>query len=300
VSLHGVYCAAATPVDAGGAIDRQRFQKHVRTLIADGCNGIALLGTTGEANSFSIAERRGLLEAALEAGIAPAQLMPGSGLCAAPDTIELTRHALSLGVTKVVMLPPFYYKQPSDDGLYAAYARIIDSIGDARLKIVLYHIPQMSAVPLSHALIARLIKAFPDTVVGIKDSSGDIGNMLAMVKAFPGFAVFAGADPLMKPLLEAGGAGCITATSNLIGKELATVFHNFADPARASDVEAAQARIVALRNISNTFVQIPTVKALIAGRYKDDTWTNVRPPLVALNAGQRNTIDAAVAALDGA
>lgn len=297
MSITGVFCAASTPVTATGAVDTARFIAHAKNLLADGCHGVALLGTTGEANSFSIAERKALLEAAIASGIAPGHLLPGTGLCAVADTVELTKHALSLGVTQVVMLPPFYYKNVSDDGVFNAYARIFDSIADERLRVILYHIPQMSAVPISHALIERLLKVYSKTIVGIKDSAGDFANMQAMLKAFPGFSVLAGADPLMKPLLEAGGHGCITATSNLVGKQLATVFAHFADPAKSAELEAAQARIVAVRNISNKYVQIPAIKALIANRYGDNSWTEVRPPLVKLTREQCNDIDASVSAL---
>jgi 4-hydroxy-tetrahydrodipicolinate synthase len=296
MSIRGVFCAAATPVTETGGIDTPRFIAHAKNLIADGCHGVALLGTTGEANSFSIAERKALLEAAVSAGIAPSQLLPGTGLCAIPDTIDLTRHALSLGVTQAVMLPPFYYKNVSDDGVFDAYARIFDSIADDRLHAILYHIPQMSAVPIGLSLIERLLMAFPKTIVGIKDSAGDFSNMQAMLKAFPGFSVLAGADPLMKPLLEAGGHGCITATSNLVGKQLATVFAHYADASKANAVNAAQSHIVAVRNISNKFVQIPAIKALVALRYGDDAWANVRPPLVKLAAGQ--SAELAMAARD--
>jgi 4-hydroxy-tetrahydrodipicolinate synthase len=286
MSIKGVFCAAATPVTEAGNIDTPRFIAHAKNLIADGCNGVALLGTTGEANSFSIAQRKALLEAALAAGIQPAQLLPGTGLCASPETVDLTRHALSLGVTQVVMLPPFYYKNASDEGVFNAYARVFDAVADDQLRVILYHIPQMSAVPISHGLIERLLKSFPKTVVGIKDSAGDFANMQAMLKAFPEFSVLAGADPLMKPLLEAGGHGCITATSNLVGRQLATVFAHHADATKTAEVESAQARIVAVRNISNSFVQIPAIKALVAHRYSDAAWANVQPPLIKLSSEQ--------------
>ncbi len=297
MSIKGVFCAASTPVTATGNVDTARFVAHAKNLLSDGCSGVALLGTTGEANSFSTAERKSLLEAAVSSGIPPAHLLPGTGLCASDDTVDLTRHALALGVTQVVMLPPFYYKNVSDDGVFSAYARVFDSIADERLRVILYHIPQMSAVQISHGLIERLLKAFPNTVVGIKDSAGDFANMQAILKAFPGLSVLGGADPLMKPLLEAGGHGCITATSNLVGKQLATVFAHFANPAMADEVEAAQARIVAVRNISNKYAQIPAIKALIAHRYGDDAWTEVRPPLVKLTGEQCSEIDAAMAQL---
>jgi 4-hydroxy-tetrahydrodipicolinate synthase len=234
MKLHptGVFCAALTPLQADLSPDLPVFVAHCRRLIEQGCDAVALLGTTGEANSFSVDERKALLDAAIDGGIAPDRLMPGTGVAALPETIALTRHALSRGVTTVVMLPPYYYKGVTDEGVYAAYAHVLDTIADDRLRVVLYHIPQMSAVPLSHDLVARLRAQYPATVVGIKDSSGELANMTALVERFPGFSVLAGADPLMLPLLKAGGAGCITATANLIAADLAIVFRYFAVPTR--------------------------------------------------------------------
>lgn len=295
----GVYCAAATPFNADFSPDLPRFAEHCRRLLAAGCDGIALLGTTGEANSFSVAERQQLLDTALAAGIAPGQLMPGTGACAAADTVALTKHALDNGVTRVVMLPPFYYKGVSDDGLFAAYARTIDAIGDARLDIILYHIPQMSAVPLSFGLIGRLRDAYPDIVVGIKDSSGDFDNMKGMVETFPGFSVFAGADPLMLPMLRLGGAGCITAVANLIAADLALVYRNWTDPAKEAEIAAAQERITAMRVLANRFPQIPSVKSLLAHRTGHDGWRLLRPPLMPLEESQRRELGEALDAMAG-
>ena len=283
--IGGVFCASATPLKADLSPDLGALAAHAQALIADGCDGIALLGTTGEANSFSLTERRAILEAAV-AAVGADRLMPGTGVNALPETVELTRHALSLGVTRVVMLPPCYYKGVSDEGLFAAYAQVIDTIGDARLKVVLYHIPQVSGVPISHDLIDRLVTAYPDTVVGIKDSAGKIDNMQAMIARFPGFSVLAGADPLLLPLMGMGGAGCITATSNLVADSLATVFRHHADPAQAGQVAAAQARINAFRDLSNSYTQIPAIKAMVAFRHGAALWTRTRPPLVGLTADQ--------------
>ena len=185
--LTGVFCAALTPLDGDGNPDQAAFRAHCRWLLDEGCTGIAMLGTTGEANSFSSEERKTLLEAALAAGIKPGELLPGTGVAAVTETAELTKHALSVGVTSVVMLPPFYYKGVSEDGLVAAYSEIVDRIADDRLRVVLYHIPQMSAVPITHDAIARLRDRYPGTFVGIKDSAGDLVNMKAMVERFPGF-----------------------------------------------------------------------------------------------------------------
>lgn len=279
--IRGVYCASATPVNADLSPDLGALAAHAQALIVDGCDGVALLGTTGEANSFALPERKAILEAAARA-VGPERLMPGTGVNALPETIDLTRHALSLGITRVVMLPPSYYKGVSDEGLFRAYAQVIEAIGDTRLQVVLYHIPQVSGVPISHDLIERLVTAYPRTVVGIKDSAGKIENMAAMIERFPGFSVLAGADPLLLPLMGMGGAGCITATSNLVADSLATVFRHHADPARTAEVEAAQARINAFRDLSNSYVQIPAIKAMVAYRHGAALWTRCRPPLVGL------------------
>lgn len=293
----GVFSAAATPLDADGNPDLERFSAHCRRLLGEGCHGIALLGTTGEANSFSVRERIAILESAVGAGIPADKLLPGTGVAATPDTVELTRHALSLGVTKVVMLPPFYYKGVSDDGLFAAYSRILDAIADDRLQVILYHIPQVSGIPLSLSLIERLIAAYPEQVVGIKDSAGDFNSMQGLVEALPGFSVLAGADPLMLPLLKVGGAGCITATSNLVADSLRIVYDHVHDPERLADVEAAQARINAFRTLSNSYVQIPTIKAMIGLKTGEEGWRRTRPPLMPLGDAEHATLAARFAEL---
>jgi 4-hydroxy-tetrahydrodipicolinate synthase len=282
----GVFSAALTPLTAELMPDHAAFAAHAQWLLAEGCDGIAMLGTTGEANSFSVAERKALLEATVAAGVAPGKLLPGTGVAAFTETVELTRHALSCGVTGVVMLPPFYYKGVSDDGLFAAYSEVLQRIGDTKLRVVLYHIPQMSAVPISHEVIERLVKAYPDAVIGIKDSSGDLANMEAMVSRFPGFSVLAGADPVMLPLRRKGGAGCITATSNLVARDLAFIFRNALDESKAADVDAAQARVVAARNKASKYPQMASLKAMMAHRTGQPGWMRLRPPLLPLTAEQ--------------
>ncbi|MDR3523435.1 MAG: dihydrodipicolinate synthase family protein [Acetobacteraceae bacterium] len=280
----GVFSAALTPLNADLSPDHASFLTHCRYLLDEGCTGIAMLGTTGEANSFSAKERMALLDAVVKGGIAPDRLLPGTGVAAFSETVELTRHALSVGVTTVVMLPPFYYKGVSDDGVFAAYSEILQRVADDRLRVVLYHIPQFSAVPISHDVIARLLAAYPGTITGIKDSAGELSNMIAMVERFPGFSVLAGADPLLLPLLRAGGAGCITATSNLVARDLAFIAAHYAAPDRVAELDAAQARVVAARNRVSKFAQIPSIKALTAERTGQPGWRRMRPPLLALNA----------------
>ncbi len=228
-----------------------------------------------------------MLEAVVDSGVAPGKLLPGTGVASFMETVDLTRHALSLGVTTVVMLPPFYYKGVTDDGLFAAYAAVVERVADPRLRVVLYHIPQFSAVPIPVPVIVRLRDAFTGTFVGLKDSSGDFANMVSLVEAFPGFAVLAGADPLMLPLLRKGGAGCITATSNLVPADLAFIYRHHADPAQEALVEAAQARVVSGRNQVSQFAQIASIKALLAQRTGNPDWGLVRPPLLPLTANER-------------
>ena len=299
-AIEGVFCAAATPLKADGSPDLALFGAHTRALIDEGCHGIAMLGSTGEANSFSTRERMALLEAAMAGGTRPDQLLPGTSSCAVTEAVEMTRHAVRAGVRAVVMLPPFYYKAFSDESLFRFYASIIEKVADNRLRVILYHIPMLTGVPISHGLIARLIAAFPDTVVGIKDSDGKIENMHAISALFPGFSVLAGADPLLLPVLQGGGAGCITATSNLVARELRFVFDHWQDPARAAEVKAAQDTIVAWRNLTNSFVQLPTVKTMLARRRDDMGWLNIHPPFSPLSQAEAAQVWSAMAALEGA
>lgn len=296
--ISGVFCAAATPVTAEGEPDLERFARHCKTLLAEGCHGVALLGTTGEANSFGLDQRRAILDAAIASGIAADRLLPGTSACSTADSIALTRHAVRSGVRGAVLLPPFYYKGASDEGLFRFYAQVIEGAGSDALRVVLYHIPQVSQVPISHALIARLRDAFPGIVVGIKDSAGQLDNMQAMVRDFPWLGVLAGADPLLLPLLQAGGAGCITATSNLRPGDLRIIYDHHGNPGKVDEVTAAQARINAWRNLSNRYVQLPTIKAMLARKYGDQEWCRLRPPLVELSDAENADVNAGMAGLE--
>lgn len=297
--IQGVHCAAATPVTAEGAPDLKLFAAHCRGLLEDGCHGIAMLGTTGEANSFGLGDRMALLDAAIAGGTPAETLLPGTSAPSVSDTLALTTHAVKAGAKGVVLLPPYYYKGVSDEGLYRFYSRVIEGVGDDRLRVVLYHIPQVTQIPISHDLIERLMAAFPGIVCGIKDSAGDLDNMKAMVERFPGLAVLSGADPLMLPLLRMGGAGCITATSNLRADALRVVWEGWNDPAKADEVEAAQDRINEWRTLSNSYVQLPTIKTMLARSRGDLGWLNLLPPLVELTEAERQDIWTRMEALGG-
>jgi len=289
-AITGVYCAAATPIEADARPALGLFAEHCKALLAEGCHGIALMGTTGEANSFSVAERKAILETALKSGIDAEQLLPGTSCSNLPEAVELSAHAVSCGVAACVMLPPFYYKGVDDEGLFDFYARLTDRVNNDRFRVILYHIPQVTHVGISHRLIERLRAAFPGVFTGIKDSSGDLENMKEMTEKFPGFSVLAGADPLLLPLLQAGGAGCITATSNLRADALRFIWDNWRDDTRRDDIDKAQGRINDWRNLSNSMAQLPVIKAMIARQRGDDRWTQLRPPLRALSESQKQTI----------
>lgn len=284
LELTGVYAAVLTPQHADLSPDHDRLAAHSHWLLANGCDGLGILGTTGEANSFSVAERVEILDKLAENGVPTQGMMPGTGCCAIPDTVEITKKALEIGAGSVLMLPPFYYKNQSDEGLFAAYSEVIQRIGDDRLKICVYHFPQMSNVPISMNLIGMLRKEYPNTVIGMKDSSGVLENMLTATREFPGFCVFSGADDLMLPVLREGGAGCITACSN-IGADLAqAVYSEYRANGDDGNVEELQKPLAAVRKIISGYPLIPSLKAMVARHTGDDAWLNMRPPVMAMDA----------------
>jgi 4-hydroxy-tetrahydrodipicolinate synthase len=284
--IRGIFSAAATPIGADGAVDHAAFAAHCKLLFEEGCDGVALLGTTGEANSFSADERRDMLEKAIGNGIQPGRMMPGTGHTSIGETVALTRHAVEAGVRAVLVLPPFYYKDVTEDGLFAYFSAVADGVGSDNLRVILYHIPQVAGVGISHALIGRLRAAYPSIFVGIKDSSADLANMCATVAKFPGFSVLAGSDRFLLPVLRAGGAGSITASSNLIAAKLRFVFDHWSDEARSEEVAAVQANIEAWRELVISHPQVPAIKAMLAERRGYEGWQYVRPPHVKLTDEQ--------------
>ena len=276
----GVWSPVLVPLRRDLGIDTERFVAHARWLLAQGCHGLALFGTTSEANSFSVSERRALVEEVVGAGIPPERLMVGTGCCALTDSVELTRHAVDAGCRRVLMLPPFYYKGMSDEGLYRSFAEVIERVGDPDLSVFLYHFPRLSGVPVTEGLIALLVDAFPDVVAGVKDSSGDWSNTQMMLDRFPGLAIFPGSEVFLLDGLRAGGAGCITATSNVNAAGARAVF----DAWNAGDdgADTRQAAATAIRRAIDRHPGIPAQKFLIARHRSDPAWRAVRPPMIAL------------------
>jgi 4-hydroxy-tetrahydrodipicolinate synthase len=291
-SPRGVFVPACTPFRADLSVDGDRFVTHCKWLLDEGANGLAVFGTTSEANSLSAAERMTALEQLLASGISPDVLMPGTGCCALPDTVALTRHAVEHDCMGVLLLPPFYYKGVSDDGLYAGIAELIQRVADKRLRVYLYHIPPMAGVGFSLTLIAKLLKNFPDTVVGIKDSSGDWKNTQAMLQEFPDFEIFPGSETFLLDGLRQGGAGCISATANINVGAMRTLIDSWRDPG----ADAMQQQLTALRAAVQKFPLVPANKAILARVQGAPDWNVVRPPLASLSNDAKAQLYSAVEA----
>ena len=289
----GVLVPALTPFHHDLGVDVERFVGHCRWLLAEGANGLAVFGTTSEANSLTIAERTSLLERLIECGIPPGVLMPGTGCCALPDTVALTRHAVEHRCFGVLLLPPFYYKGVSDDGVFASVAEVIQRVADSRLRVYLYHIPPMAGVGFSLPLIERLLKAYPGVVAGLKDSSGDWKNTQALLEAFPGFEVFPGSETHMLDALRLGGAGCISATANVNVAAIGKLVRGWTTP----DADAMQRDIGAVRAAIQKFPMVAANKAILAELQEADGWNVLRPPLLPLAADAKAQLFSSLQAL---
>ena len=293
--LRGVLAPVITPFSANLAVDQGRFNRHCAWLLANGCAGLAVLGTNSEANSLGMEERKDLLEGLIASGVAPARLIPGTGCCSLAETVALTAHAVGLGCAGALMLPPFYYKNVPDEGLFRSFSEVIQRVGDARLRIYLYHIPPVSGVPVPVAVVERLLKAYPGTVAGVKDSSGDWENTKALLAfAGAGLEVFAGSEVFLLRNMQNGGAGCITAGANVNPAAIDQVYRHWQDP----EAEALQAGIDRVREILQSHgPMIPALKAVVAHFAADPAWKTVRPPHVELPEAQ---VQALVQDLQGA
>jgi 4-hydroxy-tetrahydrodipicolinate synthase len=277
----GVNAAVLTAMNDDLSVDLDRMAAHSRWLLANGCNGLGILGTTGEANSLGIDERLAVMEGLIERGVPASVLMPGTGTTAITDTVKLTRRVEALGCRGALLLPPFFYKNPSEDGLFAYFSEVIQRVG-GDIRIYLYHFPAQSAVPFTIDLVGRLLAAFPGKVKGIKDSSGDFANTRSYADHFArdGFEVFCGDDGALHSLLQVGGAGCITAAANVGSAVSAVVYANRDNAAGA----AAQVQLGAIRKAVVSAPLIPGLKALVARNTGNPAWNNQRPPHMKLSA----------------
>ena len=271
-----LFVPAITPFKPDLSVDHTRFVAHAKTLLAAGAHGLAPFGTTSEANSLTLTERMSALESLLEGGILANALIPGTGCSAVGDTITLSTHATKLGCRGVLMLPPFFYKGVPEDGVFAAYSQAIEAVGAADLRVYLYHIPQMSGVPITLTLIERLLKAYPGTVAGLKDSSGKWENTKSVIEAFPQIDTYSASESLIPENVTSGGAGCISASSNVNPAGIRRLIDGLGSSAEAALLD----QVTQVRKIFESLPLIPAIKAAVALQTSDPHFARVRPPLV--------------------
>jgi len=280
--LSGVIAAVATPITEDGSPDLASAVKLARYLLDNGCDGLNVLGTTGEATSFSLEERKSVMDAYKSNGLPLEQLMVGTGAAAVADAAELTRHAAALGFAGALVLPPFYYKGVPDDGLFAYIDTLVKATAQKPIPIYLYHFPAMSGLPWHVTLIKRLLDAFPARIVGLKDSSGDMAYARSAAAISKDFAVFPSTEAA---LIEARGgafAGCISATANLNPDLCARAWAQ-------GDVAALDAA-VAIRKLFDGKALVSGVKALLGHIHGDPALARVKPPLAAFSAADRAVV----------
>jgi 4-hydroxy-tetrahydrodipicolinate synthase len=309
--IRGVLAPVVTPFKADLAPDSQRFIAHCKWLLSENC-GLALFGTNSEANSLSMEERLNLLDELVAAGVDPARMMPGTGCCSIMETVKLTKQAIGNVCAGVLMLPPFYYKDVSEEGLYRYFSEVMQRVGDARLKIYLYHIPPVAVVGITPKLVERLLAAYPNAIAGMKDSSGDWNNTKTFLDAFAvragraasGFDVFVGSESFLLANMRNGGVGTISATANVNPAAIYELYVASIEQSKFENrelkLENQQARLNVVRDVvSNRKFpsMIAALKQAIAIYADDPAWAKVRPPLVELTPEQAKTLAVELSAI---
>lgn len=291
----GVCAASLTPLHDDGIV-HDAFARHVEWLLAHGCDGCLLFGTTGEGLSFTVDERRAALDALLSNGVPADRLLVGSGALALPDAIRLTQHATARGVAGVLVLPPFHYRAVREPGVVRFYDRLVQRVGSADLRLYFYHFPELSGVPISVDAIEHLRSAYPSQIAGIKDSSGHWDHTDALCRHFPGLQVFSGTERLLLPTLRANGAGCISATVNVTAPLAARLLSAWQD---GGSPDALQERLAALRTAFASLPTIPSLKQVVAHSRNTPEWKRTRPPLASLSDEEETEVDALISRLAG-
>ncbi len=282
-TMRGVLSPVITPFRADLSVDVPVLATQCRWLL-DADVGLAIFGTNSEGNSISVGERAEVIAGLVAAGIPAARMMPGTGACALDDAVALTRSAVAAGVGGVLVLPPFYYKAVSDDGLFAFFCELIERVGSDALRLYLYHIPPVAQVPLSLSLIERLLDRYGAVVAGIKDSGGQWDHTAALIDRFAarGFAVFAGSETFLLQTLRAGGVGCISATANVNPAAIAQLY----EQRDSADAEQRQQQLDQVRKVFAALPMIAAMKSAMADATGRPDWKRLRPPLVGLTAEQ--------------
>ena len=287
-AFRGIWPALLTPLDERLDIDHGRFAAHSRALIDAGCGGVTPFGTTGEGPSFSVGERIAAVDALATGGVAPERILVSTSCAALPDTIALTRHALQIGAHGCLMLPPFFLKGVPDQGIVDAYRQVIDTVADSRLRLYLYHIPQVAGVGLSHAVIARLLELYPRTIAGIKDSACDRVHSVGLAQAFmPTITVYVGNEPDLPELGRLGSTGAVSGLANFMPRTVHRMVTQPDAPTTTQDL----ARVKQMLALLGGYALIPALKGVMAARSGDAGWLRVRPPLLALDAPQQQALE---------
>lgn len=284
----GPWAAALTPL-RDGRIDNEMLAAHCLSLMQNGLSGVVLFGSTGEAASFTVAERRKSMESLREAGVPGERIIVGTGCCATSDTANLTSHAIEHGCAGVIVIPPYFYKPIQEQGLFDAYSRLIESVPTRNLKIYLYNFPDLSGVPITREILQRLCEHYPDQIAGIKDSTGDLDNTLNLVQEFPQLRVFTGDDDLLWPVAAAGGAGSITATANIIPHLLAPIWRAVVDGAEDPPEEHRTASDI-WTLILDHYPIVEALKECMVRISGDPNWRSVREPMCEIPASERSEL----------
>jgi len=286
-SLPAVLSPVLTPFTANGDVDHQRLLKHCQWLAANGV-GHALFGTNSEANSMSGRQKMDALTKLIEGGLDPSHIMPGTGATAIDAAVSMTNHALAHHCAAVLMIPPFYYKDITDDGLFAYFSEVIQKVGNSALQIYFYNIPPVTKITLSLSLLDRLVRAYPKTIMGMKDSSGDWSYTESVIKLLAphGFRVYAGNEAFLLRTMKAGGAGCISATVNMNPKAIAKLAAHWED----ADAAEQQIGLDRVRSVFDKHQMITGMKTALAFFSKDPDWLRVRPPLMQLSGDQQGQL----------
>ena len=288
--IRGVLSPVVTPFRADFSPDKERFIAHCEWLLSQNC-GLVVFGTTSEANSLAAEERSALLDELVATGVDPSRMIVGTGCCSITETVELTSQAIKHGCAGVLMLPPFFYKDVGEEGLYRYFGEVVERVGDARLRIYLYHIPPVAVVGITPGLVERLLKAYPNMIAGMKDSSGDWNNTKIFLDAFAtsGFDVFAGSESFLLANMRNGGAGAISATANVNPAAIHKLYTEW----RNADADDQQAKLDVIRDaFGKKYPLISALKQGIAIYANDPAWAKVRPPQVELTAEQAKTLAA--------
>lgn len=293
-SFDGIWPALVTPLHADLSVDASKLAAHAQALLAQGCGGVTLFGTTGEGPSFTLEERKQTLENLIQLGVPADRILVSTSCAALPETLALTRHAASLGTHGSLMLPPFFLKGISEEGVIAAYAQVLDGVADWTPRMYLYHIPQISGVGLTPNVIRVLKARYPRSIVGVKDSGCDTAFSLGLADAFmPGLTIYVGNEPDLPALGRRGSKGAVSGLANFMPR----LVHRLVLNPDAADTPAERERVIALLAVLTRYALLPAIKGMMGILSGDHAWLRVRPPLVALTDAEYAALSAQIHAL---